>query len=96
MLIIIAALLMKSVGTINCSEPTSDAFLAALKDNIFYKTDVRPVYYQTTPINISMSFTLYGILGVVSLFNISDKQTWKLAQKGKPHILELGPRVYKS
>ncbi len=84
---------MKSVGTINCSEPTSDALLAALKDSILYKTDARPVYYQQTPTNISMSFTLYGILGLVSLFNISDKQTWKFAQKGKPHILELGPRV---
>lgn len=69
---------MKSAETINCSEPTSDALLVALKDSIFDKTDVRPVFYQKTPTNINVSFTLYGILGVVSFFkllNISDKQT---------------------
>uniref|UniRef100_A0A673GUF0 5-hydroxytryptamine receptor 3A-like n=1 Tax=Sinocyclocheilus rhinocerous TaxID=307959 RepID=A0A673GUF0_9TELE len=64
---ILAALLMKSVGTINCSEPTTDALLSALKGSIFEKTDVRPVFYPKTPTNISVSFTLYGILDVVSL-----------------------------
>lgn len=67
---------MKSAWTINCSEPTTDALLSALKDSIFDKTDVRPVIYPKTPTNISVSFTLYGILGVVSLFNISGNQLY--------------------
>ncbi|XP_058617596.1 5-hydroxytryptamine receptor 3C-like [Onychostoma macrolepis] len=67
---------MKSVGTINCSKPTSDALLVALKDSILDKTDVRPVYYQKTPTNISMSFTLYGILGVDEKAQIFDSFIW--------------------
>ncbi|XP_073699887.1 5-hydroxytryptamine receptor 3C-like [Garra rufa] len=68
--------LMKSADTINCSEPTSDALLAALKDSILDKTDVRPVFYQKTPTNISVSFTLYGILGVDEKAQIFDSFIW--------------------
>ncbi|RXN13591.1 5-hydroxytryptamine receptor 3A-like protein [Labeo rohita] len=70
------ALLMKSAETINCSEPTSDALLVALKDSIFDKTDVRPVFYQKTPTNINVSFTLYGILGVDEKAQIFDSYIW--------------------
>lgn len=67
---------MKPAWTINCSEPTTDALYSALKDSILDKSDVRPVLYPKTPTNISVSFTLYGILGVVSLFNISGNQMY--------------------
>uniref|UniRef100_A0A8C1EXU9 5-hydroxytryptamine receptor 3A-like n=1 Tax=Cyprinus carpio carpio TaxID=630221 RepID=A0A8C1EXU9_CYPCA len=75
---------MKSAWTINCSEPTTDALLSALKDSIIDKTDVRPVIYPKTPTNISVSFTLYGILGVVSLFNIS--LSWDPVECGTDRI----------
>jgi len=65
---------LKPAGTINCSEPTTDALLTALKENIFGKTEVRPVIHPKTPTNIGVSFILYGILDVVSLFNITDNQ----------------------
>ncbi|XP_043078306.1 5-hydroxytryptamine receptor 3A-like [Puntigrus tetrazona] len=74
--LLIQSLLMKSAWTVNCSEPTSDALLAALKDSTLFKTDVRPVYYQKTPTNISVSFTLYGILGVDEKAQIFDSFIW--------------------
>ncbi|XP_051766857.1 5-hydroxytryptamine receptor 3C-like isoform X3 [Ctenopharyngodon idella] len=58
------SLLIKSTETINCSEPTTDALITALKENIFGKTEIRPVINLKTPTNISVSFTLYGILDV--------------------------------
>ncbi|KTF95507.1 hypothetical protein cypCar_00004301 [Cyprinus carpio] len=69
-------LLMKSAWTINCSEPTTDALLSALKDSIIDKTDVRPVIYPKTPTNISVSFTLYGILGVDEKAQIFNSFIW--------------------
>ncbi|KAK2907227.1 hypothetical protein Q8A67_006212 [Cirrhinus molitorella] len=62
--LIVQSLLMKSAETINCSEPTTDGLLTALKENIFSKTEIRPVINLKTPTNISVTFTLYGILDV--------------------------------
>uniref|UniRef100_A0A673LRZ4 Neurotransmitter-gated ion-channel ligand-binding domain-containing protein n=1 Tax=Sinocyclocheilus rhinocerous TaxID=307959 RepID=A0A673LRZ4_9TELE len=56
--------------TINCSEPTTDGLITALKENIFGKTEIRPVINLKTPTNISVSFTLYGILDVVNLLDL--------------------------
>ncbi|RXN36125.1 receptor-transporting 3-like protein [Labeo rohita] len=61
------ALLMKSTETINCSKPTTDSLITALKENIFGKTEIRPVIDLKTPTNISVTFTLYGILDVMQL-----------------------------
>ncbi|RXN13588.1 receptor-transporting 3-like protein [Labeo rohita] len=58
------ALLMKSTETINCSEPTTDGLITALKKNIFSKTEIRPVIDLKTPTNINVTFALYGILDV--------------------------------
>ncbi|XP_051979664.1 5-hydroxytryptamine receptor 3C-like [Xyrauchen texanus] len=60
----IDTLLIQSSETINCSEPTTDALLSSLRASIFGKTEVRPVYKLKTPTNISVCFTLYGILDV--------------------------------
>ncbi|XP_073699888.1 5-hydroxytryptamine receptor 3C-like [Garra rufa] len=62
--LIMQSLLMKSTETISCSEPTTDGLLTALKQNIFSKTEIRPVINLKTPTNISVTFTLYGILDV--------------------------------
>lgn len=77
---------MKPTGTINCSEPTTDALLVALKENILGKSDVRPVINLKTPTNISVSFTLYGILDVVSVFNITGNQMCGSWDKRVSHI----------
>ncbi|XP_048037447.1 5-hydroxytryptamine receptor 3A-like [Megalobrama amblycephala] len=70
------ALLVKTTGTINCSEPTTDALLVALKENIFGKTEVRPVINLKTPTNINVTFTLYGILDVDEKAQIFDSFIW--------------------
>uniref|UniRef100_A0A671QAK7 Uncharacterized protein n=1 Tax=Sinocyclocheilus anshuiensis TaxID=1608454 RepID=A0A671QAK7_9TELE len=68
--------------TINCSEPTTDGLITALKENIFGKTEIRPVINLKTPTNISVSFTLYGILDVVSSNKSNNSQLW-------PHKISL-------
>ncbi len=67
---------MKSAETISCSEPTTDGLITALKKNIFGKTEIRPVIHLKTPTNISVSFTLYGILDVVSSNQSNNSQLW--------------------
>ncbi|XP_043078446.1 5-hydroxytryptamine receptor 3C-like isoform X2 [Puntigrus tetrazona] len=62
--LIIQSLLMKSTETLSCSEPTTDGLLTALKENIFGKTEIRPVINLKSPTNINVTFTLYGILDV--------------------------------
>ncbi|KAK7889365.1 hypothetical protein WMY93_024925 [Mugilogobius chulae] len=52
-----------SAASVNCSEPTQQALLTAL-DGVFELSSVRPVNSLRTPTNVSMHFTMYGILGV--------------------------------
>nr|XP_055074223.1 5-hydroxytryptamine receptor 3E-like [Misgurnus anguillicaudatus] len=68
---------MKSSEAINCSEPTTDALLSALKASVFGKTDVRPVIYPRTPTNISVSFTLFGIIDVDEKAQIFESFIWR-------------------
>ncbi|XP_051550749.1 5-hydroxytryptamine receptor 3C-like [Myxocyprinus asiaticus] len=74
--LIIQSLLIKSVGTINCSEPTTDALLTALRASFLGKTEVRPVFNLRTPTNISLSFTLYGIIDVDEKAQVLDTFIW--------------------
>ncbi|XP_072295017.1 uncharacterized protein [Eucyclogobius newberryi] len=48
---------------VNCSEPTQPALLSAL-NSVFNLNAIRPVMNMSTPTNVSMFFTMYGILGV--------------------------------
>nr|XP_046247897.1 5-hydroxytryptamine receptor 3A-like [Scatophagus argus] len=48
---------------VNCSEPNQPALLKALTP-VFNLSAIRPVINMTTPTNVSIYFTLYGILGV--------------------------------
>uniref|UniRef100_A0A3P9NLM4 Uncharacterized protein n=1 Tax=Poecilia reticulata TaxID=8081 RepID=A0A3P9NLM4_POERE len=50
---------------VNCSKPDQPSLLAALSP-VFDLRAIRPVMNQTTHTTITMYFTLYGILGVVS------------------------------
>ncbi|XP_055072672.2 5-hydroxytryptamine receptor 3C [Misgurnus anguillicaudatus] len=62
--LIMLSLLLKSVETVNCSEPTTNSLLSALNASIFGRTEIRPVFNLNTPTNISVTFILFGILGV--------------------------------
>ncbi|XP_073793719.1 5-hydroxytryptamine receptor 3A-like [Danio rerio] len=67
---------MKSAEPFNCSEGTTDAFLTDVKDRIYGKTEIRPVVHLRTPTNISVSFTLYGILDVDEKAQKLDTFLW--------------------
>lgn len=52
-------------GTLlNCSEPTQPALLSALESAVFNLSAIRPVMSMGVATNVSVFFTLYGILGV--------------------------------
>lgn len=57
---------MNPVASLRCSEPTTKGLLAAFNTDVFNFSAVRPVSNQNTHTNISIYFTLYAILGVVS------------------------------
>ncbi|XP_065115790.1 5-hydroxytryptamine receptor 3E-like [Paramisgurnus dabryanus] len=50
--------------TLNCTQPTADSLLNALRESVFNKTDARPVINQKTPTTINLGFALYAILDV--------------------------------
>ncbi|XP_061594965.1 5-hydroxytryptamine receptor 3A-like [Cololabis saira] len=62
MFIIITPALCSPVQ-VNCSRPDQPSLLEALTP-VFNLRNVRPVLDQATPTNISIYFTMYGILGV--------------------------------
>ncbi|XP_036442848.1 5-hydroxytryptamine receptor 3A-like [Colossoma macropomum] len=76
------------VESVNCSEPTAQALLTALKDTVLYRTEVRPVISLQTPTVITLDFYIYGILGVVSVcvcvrglyecYNVLCVQSWNV------------------
>uniref|UniRef100_A0A672QQ52 5-hydroxytryptamine receptor 3A-like n=1 Tax=Sinocyclocheilus grahami TaxID=75366 RepID=A0A672QQ52_SINGR len=56
---------MRSADTINCSQPTAESLLQALRESVFDKTEVRPVINPRTPTKIHLGFILYAVLDVV-------------------------------
>ncbi|KAM9358371.1 uncharacterized protein ABDE67_003862 [Symphorus nematophorus] len=48
---------------LNCSRPDPPSLLEALRP-VFNLSSIRPVMNQSTPTNVSMTFILFGILGV--------------------------------
>jgi len=65
-----AAALMRSAETLNCSQPTAESLLQSLRESVFNKTQMRPVFNPKTPTKISLGFILYAILDVVSKYPI--------------------------
>uniref|UniRef100_A0AAV2KZQ6 Uncharacterized protein n=1 Tax=Knipowitschia caucasica TaxID=637954 RepID=A0AAV2KZQ6_KNICA len=55
---------------LNCSKATQPALLSALEP-VFNLNAIRPVMDMDTPTNVTIYFTLYGILGVVSRLHMS-------------------------
>lgn len=53
-------------SALNCTSPTPQSLDDALHKAVFSKKHLRPVKHFGTPTNVSVSFILVGILGVVS------------------------------
>ena len=53
-------------SALNCTWPNAESLYDALDETIFSKNHLRPVNLLETPTNVSISFILVGILGVVS------------------------------
>uniref|UniRef100_A0A3B3QS47 5-hydroxytryptamine receptor 3A-like n=1 Tax=Paramormyrops kingsleyae TaxID=1676925 RepID=A0A3B3QS47_9TELE len=51
--------------TLNCSHPDAESLYREI-EKTFYLNPIRPVYSLKTPTNVTIYFTLYSILGVVS------------------------------
>eukprot|EP00063_Salmo_salar_P030488 XP_014005323.1 PREDICTED: 5-hydroxytryptamine receptor 3A-like [Salmo salar] len=60
---------------VNCTKPNTISLLAAL-ENVMKLYSIRPVMNLSTPTNISMYFTLYGILGVEEKAQLLNTYIW--------------------
>ncbi|KAM9504396.1 5-hydroxytryptamine receptor 3A-like [Salvelinus alpinus] len=60
---------------VNCTNPNTISLLAAL-ENVMKLYSIRPVMNLSTPTNISMYFTLYGILGVEEKAQLLNTYIW--------------------
>nr|XP_029489431.1 5-hydroxytryptamine receptor 3A-like [Oncorhynchus nerka] len=60
---------------VNCTNPNTISLLAAL-ENVMTLYSIRPVMNLSTPTNISMYFTLYGILGVEEKAQLLNTYIW--------------------
>ncbi|XP_076131736.1 5-hydroxytryptamine receptor 3A-like [Alosa pseudoharengus] len=74
--LVLQALFLEDGGTLNCSEPTIKSLFVAFKENIFNMSPVRPVNNLNTTTNVSISFLLYGILGVDEKAQILKTLIW--------------------
>lgn len=54
------------VAALNCSSPTPESLLHALEKELFPKNILRPVKRFSDSVNVSMTMTVVGVLGVVS------------------------------
>uniref|UniRef100_A0A671QAH8 5-hydroxytryptamine (serotonin) receptor 3A n=1 Tax=Sinocyclocheilus anshuiensis TaxID=1608454 RepID=A0A671QAH8_9TELE len=68
--------LLQSADTINCSQPTAESLLQALRESVFNKTEVRPVINPRTPTKIHLGFILYAVLDVDEKAQILDTFIW--------------------
>ncbi|KTF76724.1 hypothetical protein cypCar_00025475, partial [Cyprinus carpio] len=70
------ALLLGSVESLNCSEPTTKSLLNAMREEVISYSDTRPVISLSTPTNVTVDFTLYGILGVNEKAQVLETYLW--------------------
>ncbi|XP_051549327.1 5-hydroxytryptamine receptor 3E-like [Myxocyprinus asiaticus] len=70
--LIMQSVIMRPAETINCSQPSTESLLNALRESYFNKTEVRPVLHLTTPTMISVGFAMYAILDVNEKAQILD------------------------
>ncbi|XP_073699885.1 5-hydroxytryptamine receptor 3A-like [Garra rufa] len=74
--VIVQFALMRSANSINCSQPTAESLLQALRESFLSKTEVRPVINPRTPTKINVGFILYAILDVDEKAQILDTFIW--------------------
>lgn len=72
-----AAPYMTRAVTLNCSQPDAKSLYVEIQ-RTFYLSAIRPVYSLKTPTNVTVSFMLYSILGVVSEMHNCLILNWKL------------------
>uniref|UniRef100_A0A9J7Z5F2 Neurotransmitter-gated ion-channel ligand-binding domain-containing protein n=1 Tax=Cyprinus carpio carpio TaxID=630221 RepID=A0A9J7Z5F2_CYPCA len=72
----LSALLLGSVNPLNCSEPTTKSLLSAMKEEVILYSDARPVISLSTPTNVTVDLTLYGILGVNEKSQVLETYLW--------------------
>ncbi|KAL2090125.1 hypothetical protein ACEWY4_014813 [Coilia grayii] len=85
-----AAMFLGSGMTLNCSQPTTKALLDAFSKDMFNFSTMRPVNSLNTPTNVSIHFTLYGILDVDEKAQILDTLIW-LTMKWQIEFLSWDP-----
>ncbi|XP_052394168.1 5-hydroxytryptamine receptor 3A-like [Carassius gibelio] len=73
---IIQYLLLGSVQSLNCSEPTTKSLLNAMREEVICYSDARPVISLSTPTNVTVDLTLYGILGVNEKAQVLETYLW--------------------
>ncbi|XP_059399231.1 5-hydroxytryptamine receptor 3A-like [Carassius carassius] len=73
---IIQYLLLGSVESLNCSEPTTKSLLNAMREEVILYSDARPVISLSTPTNVTVDLTLYGILGVNEKAQVLETYLW--------------------
>ncbi|XP_050951555.1 5-hydroxytryptamine receptor 3A [Labeo rohita] len=74
--IIIHSVFLASVESLNCSEPTTKALLTAMREEVIFYSDARPVISLSTPTNVTVDLTLYGILGVNEKAQVLETYLW--------------------
>ncbi|XP_071764171.1 5-hydroxytryptamine receptor 3A [Centroberyx gerrardi] len=67
-------------AALNCTSPTPESLFDALERDLFSKSLVRPVKSFATPTNVSISFTLVGILGVDEKSQALTTFLWQLLE----------------
>ncbi|XP_048860013.1 5-hydroxytryptamine receptor 3A-like [Brienomyrus brachyistius] len=78
--LLVASLLLQAPAvtcavTVNCSYPDAKSLYKEI-EKTFYLNPIRPVYSLQTPTNITIYFTLYGILGVDEKTQILTTYIW--------------------
>ncbi|KAM9358367.1 5-hydroxytryptamine receptor 3A-like [Symphorus nematophorus] len=68
------------VAALNCTSPTPKSLFSALEKNLFPEKLVRPVKSFSEPINITISITLIGILGVDEKAQTLTTVLWQILE----------------
>ncbi|XP_056615816.1 5-hydroxytryptamine receptor 3C-like [Triplophysa dalaica] len=74
--LLMQSVLMRPVESLNCSQPTPESLLKALRETAFTKTAVRPVITLKTPTKITLGFTMYAIIDLDEKAQTLDTFLW--------------------
>ncbi|XP_042339946.1 5-hydroxytryptamine receptor 3A-like [Plectropomus leopardus] len=80
LLLICFTLLYGFGAAFNCTSPTPEALFDALEKNLFTKTLLRPVKSFSDPLNITISITVVGIIGVDEKSQTLTTLIWQILE----------------